>query len=176
MCKKELRRLIRERKRQCTQEELRALSLSVIERLTANARLAAARTLLLYHPLPDEVDVSCLPDMLSGRTLLLPRVTGESTMELRVYEGRDNLEAGAYGIMEPCGPLFTDYETIDVAVVPGMAFDADGNRLGRGKGYYDRFLGRLPHVYKIGVCFPFQLLESVPAGPTDIRMDEVVCQ
>lgn len=175
MCKKEQRRLIRERKRQCTQDELRALSLSVINRLKGNARLAAARTLLLYHPLPDEVDVSPLLDMLPGRMVLLPRVTGESTMELRVYEGRGSLEPGAYGIMEPCGPLFTDYGSIDVAVVPGMAFDKDGNRLGRGKGYYDRFLARTPHVYKIGVCFPFQLLESVPAGPTDVRMDEVVC-
>lgn len=175
MCKKELRRFIRERKRQCTQDGLRALSLSVINRLTGNARLAAARTLLLYHPLPDEVDVSPLLDMLPGRTILLPRVTGESTMELRVYEGRGCLEPGAYGIMEPCGPLFTDYGSIDVAVVPGMAFDKDGNRLGRGKGYYDRFLARTPHIYKIGVCFPFQLLEAVPAGPTDVRMDEVVC-
>ncbi len=175
MCKKELRRQIRERKRQCTQDELGALSLSVMRRLMNNGRLVAARTLLLYYPLPDEADVSGLLDMLQDKTLLLPRVTGESTMELRVYEGRDCLDTGAYGIMEPCGPVFTDYGSIDVAVVPGMAFDADGNRLGRGKGYYDRFLAPLPHIYKIGVCFPFQLLDSVPAEPTDIRMDEVVC-
>ena len=175
MCKKELRQLIRDRKRQCTQDGLRALSLVVTDRLMNNCHIAAARTLLIYHPLPDEVDVSDLLDMLQDRKLLLPRVTGESTMELRVYEGEDSLAAGAYGIMEPCGALFTDYESIDVAVVPGMAFDASGNRLGRGKGYYDRFLAPLPHIYKIGVCFPFQFLKSVPAEPTDIRMDEVVC-
>lgn len=175
MCKNELRRLIRERKRQRTQEELRALSLSVTERLKRNPRFAAARTLLLYHPLPDEVDIVPLLDMLSGRTVLLPKVTGESSMELRLYTGRDSLIVGAYGIMEPCGPVFTDYGSIDVAVVPGMAFDAGGNRLGRGKGYYDRFLSIIPSVYRIGVCFPFQFVESVPHGPTDIRMDEVVC-
>lgn len=82
---------------------------------------------------------------------------------------------GAFGIMEPSGELFTDYSRITLAVVPGMAFDSHGHRLGRGKGYYDRFLPLLPQAYKIGVCFPFQLVDDVPIEPTDVVMDEVVC-
>lgn len=77
--------------------------------------------------------------------------------------------------MEPTGELFTDYDLIDVAIVPGMAFDREGHRLGRGKGYYDRFLAQLPHIYKIGICFPFQLVDKVPADVHDILMDEVIC-
>ena len=67
------------------------------------------------------------------------------------------------------------YQAIDLAIVPGMAFDPQGHRLGRGRGYYDRFLPLIPQAYKIGLCFPFQLVGNVPTEPTDIAMDEVVC-
>ena len=72
------------------------------------------------------------------------------------------------------GEQFTDYDKIDLALVPGMAFDAAGHRLGRGKGYYDRFLGEHPHIYKIGVCFPFQRVAEVPSEAHDVVMDEVI--
>lgn len=108
--------------------------------------------------------------------MLLPRVTNDTDMELRRYTGTDDLQKGAFGIMEPIGAVFTDYATIDVAVVPGMAFDRDGHRLGRGKGYYDRFLARIPHVYKIGLCFAWQLVDCVPTDANDIMMDCVVSQ
>ncbi|MCF0205812.1 MAG: 5-formyltetrahydrofolate cyclo-ligase, partial [Bacteroidales bacterium] len=62
----------------------------------------------------------------------------------------------------------------DLIIVPGVAFDRNGNRLGRGRGYYDRFLCKYPKVEKIGICFDFQLLEEIPTEPTDIRMDKVV--
>lgn len=96
-------------------------------------------------------------------------------METRLYETEKDLVEGAFNIMEPQGPLFTDYGKIDVVVVPGMAFDKKGNRLGRGKGYYDRFLSQLPpYIYKIGVCFDFQKFDNIPAEETDVRMDCVV--
>ena len=65
-------------------------------------------------------------------------------------------------------------DAIDLIIVPGVGFDRQGNRLGRGKGYYDRLLPRIPSAYKIGICFPFQLVEEIPAEPFDIRMDEIV--
>ena len=102
-----------------------------------------------------------------------PVVTGDD-LELRVYTGPGDLATGAYGIEEPTGALFTDYDAIDFIVVPGVAFDRNGNRLGRGKGYYDRLLPRIPSAYKAGICFPFQIVEEVPAETFDIRMDEVI--
>ena len=95
-------------------------------------------------------------------------------MEVRRYTEKEDLQKGAFGIMEPTGTLFTDYERIDVAIVPGVAFDRDGHRLGRGKGYYDRFLSKVPLVYKIGVRFPSRLMDEVPADEYDILMDEIV--
>ena len=96
-------------------------------------------------------------------------------LELRLYAGDDRLAPGAFHIEEPRGEPFTDYAGIDLAVIPGVAFDRAGNRLGRGKGYYDRLLPRLADTYKIGLCYPFQLADSLPAEAHDVRMDEVVC-
>ena len=98
---------------------------------------------------------------------------GES-LELRVYAPA-HLSPGSFGILEPAtGSLFTDYDRIDLAVVPGMAFDRKGNRLGRGKGFYDRLLPLLK-APKAGICFPFQLVEAVPVEPFDTPMDYVIC-
>ena len=81
---------------------------------------------------------------------------------------------GAYNIMEPVGEVFTDYAQIDLAVIPGVAFDRQLNRMGRGKGFYDRLLPQLGDAYKIGICFDFQLVESIECEEHDIRMDEVI--
>ena len=174
--KKELRKEIRARKRDIPVDELREMSRLACERLLADKRLGDASTVMMYYPLGDEVDVAPVIELLAenGKTVVLPQVTGEAEMVVRRYTGEDDLREGAFGIMEPCGELFTDYEAIDVAIIPGMAFDRHGNRLGRGKGYYDRFLPLLPtRVYKIGVCFPFQLLDNIPTEEHDIKMDVV---
>lgn len=174
--KSALRSLVRSMKQQYSTEQLQTMSESVIRKLLAHPTVVAAKTIMMYYSLPDEVNTRDAIDELvkRGKTLLLPVVTGEGEMELRLYHSQEDLHEGAFHIMEPIGPLFTDYATIDVAIVPGMAFDTRGNRLGRGKGYYDRFLPRLSKTYKIGICFPFQKLPGIPTEPTDIRMDELI--
>ena len=137
-------------------------------------RWQEARTVLLYHSLPDEPDTHAFIRQWTGRKrILLPVVVGDD-LELRAYAGDETLQTGAFRIAEPTGKAFTDYAAIDLAIVPGMAFDRRGNRLGRGKGYYDRLLPRLV-AYKIGLCFPFQMVEDIPAEAHDVRMDEIVC-
>lgn len=176
MEKTELRKLIRTRKRLFDKQDLAEQSLLCIKKLMAHPRLLCSQTILMYYSLPDEVDTHEAVTLLAqqGKTILLPVVTGDSTMILRRYSGPDDLRQGAFGIMEPAGDIFSDYKAIDLAIVPGMAFDAQGHRLGRGRGYYDRFLPLLPHAYKLGLCFDFQKVEHVPNDANDIRMDEVL--
>lgn len=176
MNKNELRRLIRNEKRRFSQQQLAEASLSVMRRLLAHPRLQAARTVMMYYSLPDEVCTHTVIDTLTGmgKTVVLPVVVGEGLMQLRRYTGRESLRQGAYGIMEPVGDLFTDINFIDLIVVPGMAFDPQGHRLGRGKGYYDRFLSQTPHIYKLGMCFDFQKTSLVPTSEHDIPVDEVL--
>lgn len=176
MLKSELRRKIRQLKHDYTEMQLHEMSAMPMQQLIAHERIKAAQTVLMYCSLPDEVYTLDTLDRLAeaGKKVLLPVVTGDTTMCLHVYGSRNDMRAGAYGIMEPVGEVFTNLQEIDVAVVPGMAFDRNNNRMGRGKGYYDRFLATIPQAYKIGVCFKFQLVDEIPTDALDIKMDEII--
>lgn len=169
--KKTLRAAIRARKRAATAEDMQRQSKEICERILQHPQWKAAKTILLYHQLPDEVDTQMLLKQ-TDKCILLPVVMGED-LELRINDGR--YAVGAFGIQEPVGNVFSDYEKIDLAIVPGMAFDRLGHRLGRGKGYYDKLFAKLAntHLYKLGICYDFQLLPEVPAEAHDIVMDEV---
>ena len=176
--KEELRRSVRRLKQQYTPAQLEELSLPVIARL--RPRLVEAQTILAYYSLPDEVCTRQLIDELiaDGKTVLLPKVLDAGRMELRRYTGPHDLTEGAYGIMEPVGEPFTDYALIDIALIPGMAFDASGHRLGRGRGYYDRFLNSqwsmVNGQWLIGLCFDFQKVPVLPSDDHDIPVDIVI--
>jgi 5,10-methenyltetrahydrofolate synthetase len=159
------------------QEQLAMMSADIVERLYSSLITHhSSLTLMSYWPLKDEVDIRPLTDRLvsEGHTVVLPKVIDGERMELRRYSSSTDLVEGAFHIMEPVGEPFTDYAVIDVALVPGVAFDAAGRRLGRGRGYYDRFLAACPQIYKIGVCFPFQRVAEVPSEAHDVTMDEVI--
>lgn len=170
--KQEIRKMLRQRGSAGSAAEASA----IIKRLRAHPRVQRTRTLLIYSALPDEIPTQQLIDDLlrEGKTILLPCVISDTQMELRRYTGASDLQQGAFGIMEPSGELFTDYNQIGVAIIPGVAFDKEGHRLGRGKGYYDRFLPLLDNTYKIGVCYPYRLLEHIPTDEHDIPMDEII--
>lgn len=153
---------------------LKLQSVNILAALEAHPAFRAANTVLLYHSLKDEVDTHEFIKKWSGeKRILLPVVKGDD-LELRIYTGPQDMKIGAYGIEEPIGETFTDYAEIDFIAVPGVAFDREGNRLGRGKGYYDRLLPRIPSAFKAGICFPFQLIDQVPTEPFDICMDIII--
>ncbi len=170
-----LRRLVRSRGQEVTAAEREAQSASVVERIRQHAAYRNAAVVMLFCPLPDEVDISPLLTDWPEKTFVLPLVRGATTMEARLYRGPESLRRGAFGIMEPTGARLDDLSQVGLVVVPGMAFDAGGHRLGRGRGYYDRFLPLLTMAWRIGVCLAHQLVESVPTEPTDIAMHEILC-
>lgn len=153
---------------------LQSQSAEILAALEAHPAFRAAHIVLMYHSLPDEVYTHDFIVRWSDQKQILLPVVRENDLILRKYTSPEDLTKGAYGIEEPTGELFTDYQTIDFIAVPGVAFDRKGNRLGRGKGYYDRLLPRIPSAYKAGICFPFQMVDEVPAEPLDIRMDEII--
>lgn len=153
---------------------LKLQSVNILAALEAHPAFRAANTVLLYHSLKDEVDThEFIKKWSREKRILLPVVKGDD-LELRIYTGPQDMKIGAYGIEEPIGETFTDYAEIDFIAVPGVAFDREGNRLGRGKGYYDRLLPRIPSAFKAGICFPFQLIDQVPTEPFDICMDVII--
>lgn len=134
----------------------------------------AARVVALFSPLPDEPQISEIIELMAReRVVLLPRVEGDV---MRFYPFSPKaMSRGAYGIMEPKdGKPFPPGE-IDVMVVPGVAFTTDGKRMGRGKGFYDKYMSQDGfRAHKIGVCYAEQILQSLPCEPHDISMDEVI--
>ena len=174
--KKEIRAYIRALKKQYSNEELIKLSRPVTDKLLKHKKVKEAQTILMYYSLADEVythdTITKLVNM--NKTVLLPRVIDDENMIICHYKSDKDLSEGAFHIMEPIGEEFTDYNKIELCIVPGMSFDSNNNRLGRGKGYYDRFLAKVPNSYKIGVCFDFQKLKEIPSGKYDINVDEVI--
>ena len=173
MTKAELRKHIKQLKA-LHQDTIASDSERIMQLLASDTHFLAAKTVLLYHSLSDEVNThQFIEEWCLKKQLLLPVVVGEE-LELRLFQNMNELKIGSFGIAEPTGPLFTDYAKIDFVAVPGMAFDRNGHRLGRGKGYYDRLLPKLTNAYKAGICFPYQVVDEVPVEPTDITMDGII--
>lgn len=173
--KKSLRKQIARLKGRMETSALSAASERLFVHLEQSARFQAAHTVLCYYSLPDEVQTHAFVERWKDeKTVLLPVVKGDE-LELRRYTGRHDLAVGAYHIEEPTGELFTDYAAIELALVPGVSFDKEGNRLGRGKGFYDRLLPKLSS-YNIGICYDFQVSPHVPCEPFDRKMHAVLTE
>ena len=172
MDKIELRAHIKALKKQHTQEQLQEQSEVLLGKLEQHPAFVNAERVMLYSALPDEVQTQAFLEKWHLRKILiLPTVVGDDIIP--VEYGQDTTFAvGDFNILEPQNDPYTG--GFDLIVVPGVAFDRQGNRLGRGKGYYDRFLSQHLDVRRIGICFDFQLVDEVPAEPFDIRMDEVL--
>lgn len=176
--KAELRRQMKQETARYDIAELQSLSAAICSRLHDDVSLREADIVMAFWPMASEPDIRPLIRMLhaEGKTVMLPRVTGATTMEFCLYDGDDSMMAvPPYGIMEPTGSA-VPVEAIDegraVMLVPGVAFDSNGFRLGHGCGYYDRYLARL-HVPTIAVCFPFQLVGYVPTGGYDVPVNRL---
>lgn len=152
-----------------------AASESIRQSIPSLPRWQDARVVAAYAALPGEPDLRPL-DWVGEKTVLLPRVDGEDLVFHAVTDAT-LLKPGAFGVHEP-DPAHcptTDPATADIIFVPGLAFTADGHRLGRGRGYYDRLLATLPEsVLRVGVCFPCQLVDSIPQEPHDESVDLVL--
>lgn len=171
--KQELRKQIRALKSLHT-SSVTQQSANIMASLENHPVFKRAAIILFYHSLDDEVNThDFLKKWQDKKQILLPVVVGEE-LELRHFESFQQMQIGAYHIQEPIGECFDEFDTIDLAIIPGMAFNKEGKRLGRGKGYYDRLLPKLKNAYKIGICFPYQLVENVPTDKHDILMDEVL--
>jgi 5-formyltetrahydrofolate cyclo-ligase len=151
-------------------------------RLLSTPFFASAFCIMVYSPLPEEVDCSLIARecLRTGRTLCVPRIDWDESelIPARVFSWPQDLVAGRKGVREPAEDMpLVSVGTIDLVVVPGLAFDRNRMRLGRGGGFYDRFLARNDlRATKAGLGFDLQLLSELPAEPHDSRLDSVVVE
>ncbi|MFO7722111.1 MAG: 5-formyltetrahydrofolate cyclo-ligase [Bacteroidales bacterium] len=173
--KAELRRLMREKRGRLSENEVLNRSSVIIGKIEVMLEFLKAKTVLIYWSLPEEVQTHEFIRKWSDiKSFVLPQVSGTRLILRRFDPGGKMKKGKKLNIMEPTGEVIEDYSIIDLAIIPGVAFDKTGNRLGRGKAYYDKLLPDLVDTPKIGVAFDFQVLKSIPTDPHDVMMDYVI--
>lgn len=169
--KKAIRSLINSKKKLIDFEFKQEASKLVFEKLLQLEHWNNAKKILVYYSLPDELQTSDEIDNLSDKEIYLPKIVGDDLYIVK-YD-KEKMKVGKFNVMEPSSEDYISSDNLDLIIVPGVAFDFKKNRLGRGKGYYDRLLSSTSAV-KIGICYDFQLLENVPTDLHDIKMDIII--
>ncbi|MFW5975023.1 MAG: 5-formyltetrahydrofolate cyclo-ligase [Bacteroidota bacterium] len=174
--KEALRKQIRALKKQVSSHEKIRRSKSILDKVEKLEAFQLSHVVMVYWSMSDEVHThDFIKKWTKFKSIVLPVVKGDK-LELRFFEGEHSLIPGEhYGIMEPVGTLLQDIYQIDMIIVPGVAFDKQNNRLGRGKAYYDKLLKK-NRAYKVGVCFDFQVVDQVPVDENDVPVNMVISE
>lgn len=156
-------------------------SQSVIDTVLGLARFQEAKVVLSYMPFKNEVDIMPLNQMILDKDAILciPRTIDRFKMDaVNIKNLQSNLIKSRFGVVEPAtSAKAIDIEKIDLVLVPGVAFDKEGNRIGYGKGYYDRFLEQCNDNTEFwGIAYSFQVFDRIPHTPSDVRLNRVITE
>jgi len=159
-------------------DERQNLSRAIESGVAGMSEYKRSRVVLAYAATEEEVRTAELIDcaLAEGKTVVLPRVEGEELV-LHSILGRRELSPGRFGILEPPASCPTVApERVDLALIPGVAFDQAGWRLGMGKGFYDRLLPKLEKAFTVGLAYESQIVDEVERGGHDRPVDAVVTE
>lgn len=181
MDKSQLRKEISQKRRTLDDDFVKAASETIVGTLKNLSELRSANIVMSYMPHGKEVDINPLNGWIldQGKILCLPRVISPTEMEARIVTSlKHGLSNGSFGIMEPTADnQLIENSKIDIVLVPGLAFDKTGNRMGHGAGYYDRFLSNCPkRTLFVGVAYWFQVFDSIPSDLYDVRVHKIVTE
>jgi 5-formyltetrahydrofolate cyclo-ligase len=178
--KEELRRRVAALRRALVSETRQRFSFAMCERLVESEIFKRAKVVAAYSALRFEIDPRAVVERACalGKTVGLPRVVANTgTMELAEYRPGDELAETHLMVKQPLESASAiDLTSVDLVLVPGIAFDVQGNRLGFGQGYYDRLLPRMPNAVRVGLSFELQLLVEVPATAHDVPVDQLATE
>ena len=169
--------MVRAAKKAVSLEEKINRSQPILSQVKQLPEFQKASVVLLYWSMDDEVAThEFVNRWYQQKTLLLPCVDGND-LRLRQYTGPECLVDGPdFGIGEPTGEEFSELDRVEMIIVPGVAFDRNNNRMGRGRGFYDRLLKSTPNATKVGVAFSFQIFDQIPVESFDVPMDRVLTE
>lgn len=175
MDKNALRREIRDKKRAMTSQQIESASARLAELFLGSDAYRSARTIYGYLPYNQEVRTVPLLEqaMRDGKQVAVPKVYGDE-MRFILMEDLSKVETGYAGIPEPIadGPVARDKTAL--VLMPGLAFDPAGHRIGYGGGFYDKFLEKEPHHPTVALCYDFQMLPHLETDAHDIPVDLVI--
>lgn len=168
--KDKLRQIILDKRIALAPFEVNAFSRSLIQKIQQHPLYQKAKVVGLFSAIKNEPDLS--PLFKDKKIFLLPKVVGDRLIYVR-YNSKDLLVKSELGILEPKG-MKDESNLLNLIIIPGIAFDAKGNRIGFGKGYFDRFLSSQKSTYVIGVAYPFQIQPTIVATGFDVPVNEVL--
>jgi 5-formyltetrahydrofolate cyclo-ligase len=168
-----------EKRKALPKDDCKEKSLLIQRNLLSTEEYCEAKVIALYSSIHNEVETTLVirDALLSGKTVLLPAVyAGE--MFFRELSDITKMRKGQYGIMEPVETgRVVDPAVADMIVLPGIAFDIEGRRIGYGKGYYDKALHSLEESGKlVAICYDFQLVDEISGEPHDVRVDMIITE
>lgn len=175
MNKQELRKSIREKKRNMSEEEINCRSEKLAQLFAASEAYRNAETIYGYLPYNQEVrTISMLEQAIrDGKKVAVPKVYGEE-MRFIYMDDLSQVEKGYAGIPEPVSDEPVANDTTALVLMPGLAFDSSGHRIGYGGGFYDRFLAKEPNHPTLALCYDFQMLPHLETEEFDIPVDTVI--
>lgn len=157
------------------EEDRNKKSTIIKEKLFKTRIFKKAKIVMFYISLNGEVDTKdMIKEALNLGKLVVVPVCLDRTIIACILNNKAKLQRGPYGVWEPVLKKPIDPKKLDLVAVPGLAFDKKGKRLGRGKGYYDRFLTKIRSAVSIGLAFDFQILPVIPATKFDVDVQKVI--
>jgi 5-formyltetrahydrofolate cyclo-ligase len=174
--KPELRREMQAKRRALTADAVRDLSARMVAQLLALPELVGVRIVAVYAAMQNEIDPAAAVQALRARgvTIVYPRVARDHLV-FHVTSDPAAFAPSRLGVPEPTADLSqVALADVDLFLIPGLAFDRQGQRVGWGKGYYDHTLAAAPHATRVGLAYGFQIVTQVPTRPGDEAMDLVV--
>ena len=170
-----LRKKHRDLRDNMADEQVGAMSRAICERLLASEVYRQTDTIYAYYPLGREVSPLALIEraLADGKVLAFPRVGESCGMDFYRVTSLSQLAEGSFHVMEPVLECPMLQKTRALVLVPGLAFDRQGNRYGYGKGYYDRYFARFPGLTRVALAYEHQMEEAMEVLPTDVKMHRI---
>lgn len=174
MNKKEVRKLIREKRESLSADYINSASMNIFKLLKDSNYLDKLNNIMSYLDFKNEVKTDRINDWIksNSKKLYLPRVIDKENMI--IIEDNGEFSLSPFGNREPIG---SEYEgNIDLIIVPGVAFDKFGNRIGFGRGYYDRFFNKYPNAKRVAIAFEIQIVEEIETDIYDKKIDILITE
>lgn len=173
--KSAIRKSILEKRNSLNPEEVAKRSKKIAENLFSLSEFKSSKNIMFYVSFSNEAHThDMIKDSLKSKIVLVPKVVEHEIKPALISDFDRLVPTGKFNILEPFDPVFFNPRRIEVVIVAGTAFDRNGNRIGYGFGYYDRFLKNVPKALKIGLAFDFQIVDKIPEDNYDVPMDIIV--